>query len=108
MGISFRSLETEDGVEFAERIEVVYDCPAGHTVIVPFFVEAEIPTMWACRCGVDATARHCENHTANAPKRSRSHWEMLLERRSISELEELLAERLDVLRGNRPTVSQTG
>ena len=34
-----------------------------------------------------------------ATKPARTHWDMLRERRSIEELEELLAERLDEIRG---------
>jgi hypothetical protein len=34
-----------------------------------------------------------------AEKPARTHWDMLLERRSVKELEEILAERLELLRG---------
>jgi hypothetical protein len=108
MGIGLRSMETDDGVEFAERIDTVYDCPSGHTVIVPFSIEAEIPSVWDCRCGTEAFARDCHDVEPTATKHTRSHWEMLLERRTIPELEELLAERLDLLRGARGRMSDTG
>jgi hypothetical protein len=36
-----------------------------------------------------------------AAKHVRSHWDMLLERRTIAELEELLAERLELLRAGQ-------
>ncbi len=39
-----------------------------------------------------------------APKKikpPRSHWDMLMERRSMADLEEVLAERLAVIRGQR-------
>ncbi|HEX3925692.1 MAG TPA: RNA polymerase-binding protein RbpA, partial [Streptosporangiaceae bacterium] len=41
-----------------------------------------------------------------APKKvkpPRSHWDMLMERRSVADLEEVLAERLAVIRGQRQT-----
>ena len=38
---------------------------------------------------------------AKKGKAPRTHWDMLLERRSIEDLEEVLAERLEVLRGRR-------
>jgi uncharacterized protein YjiS (DUF1127 family) len=101
MGIGFRSLESDYAVEFAERVETVYDCPEGHTMIVPFSIEAEIPTVWGCRCGGEAFARDCDNAHPTVPKPARSHWEMLLERRTVAELEELLAERLEDLRRTR-------
>jgi hypothetical protein len=43
-----------------------------------------------------------------APKKvkpPRTHWDMLLERRSVEDLEEVLAERLEVLRGRRTRAS---
>jgi hypothetical protein len=43
-----------------------------------------------------------------APKKvkpPRTHWDMLLERRSVEDLEEVLAERLEVLRGRRTQAS---
>jgi hypothetical protein len=36
---------------------------------------------------------------AKAEKPARTHWDMLLERRSIKELEDILSERLELLRG---------
>ena len=38
-------------------------------------------------------------------KPPRTHWDMLMERRSIADLEEVLAERLEVLRGRRTQAS---
>ena len=35
----------------------------------------------------------------------RSHWDMLLERRSVAELEELLNERLELLRERRAEIA---
>jgi hypothetical protein len=67
---------------------------------MPFSVEAEVPMVWECRvCGAQAlrvggTAE--EEHKPAKP--ARTHWDMLLERRSIPELEEVLAERLALLR----------
>ena len=43
-----------------------------------------------------------------APKKvkpPRTHWDMLLERRSVEDLEEVLSERLEVLRGRRTRAS---
>jgi hypothetical protein len=100
-GITYRSMETELGVEFAARIEAVYDCPAGHTLVVPFAAEADVPTQWGCRCGTEALARNHTQELPPEPRRGRTHWEMLLERRSIAELEDLLAERLEKLRAAR-------
>ncbi|MDR2566023.1 MAG: RNA polymerase-binding protein RbpA [Bifidobacteriaceae bacterium] len=100
-GIGFQSLESEDGVEFAERVEVAYDCPDGHTTILPFALEAEVPDYWQCRCGMVAILRDAVNPILPKEKRQRSHWDMLMERRTVEELEEVLAERLGVLRARR-------
>lgn len=101
MGIGLRSMESDDGVEFAERVHVVYDCPSGHSLVVPLSIEAEVPMVWNCRCGVEAYARDRGDAEPTEVRRPRSHWEMVLERRTIEELEALLAERLDLLRARR-------
>lgn len=95
------SYETDAGIEPAARQIVTYDCPQGHTFTVPFSVEAEIPAEWDCRlCGRAALRRDGERPEAKAGKPQRTHWDMLLERRSIPELEELLEERLELLRAS--------
>ncbi|MGH8891337.1 MAG: RNA polymerase-binding protein RbpA [Acidothermaceae bacterium] len=95
------SYENDETSEPAERQVAAYRCPNGHHFSVPFAVEAEVPTTWECRfCG---TAAAREDGTAPPPTRvkpARSHWDMLLERRSIEELEAILDERLEVLRLN--------
>ena len=40
---------------------------------------------------------------AKKAKPPRTHWDMLMERRTVADLEEVLAERLDVLRARRGT-----
>lgn len=94
------SYETDSGIDLAPRQEVEYSCPSGHRFSVPFSVEAEVPVAWECRvCGAQAL-RVGGTFEENKPvKPVRTHWDMLLERRSIPELEEVLAERLEVLRG---------
>ena len=99
-GLGAKSFEDEAGIEFAARQEIEFDCPHEHHFTITFSAEAELPTQWECpRCG--AIAKRTDGVVAE-PKETkpvRTHWDMLLERRSISELEELLAERLDLLRG---------
>ena len=94
------SYETDHHVELAPRQVVHYDCPAGHTVSMPFSVEAEVPAVWECRCGAEAIIRDGEKPEAKPAKHVRTHWDMLLERRSIEDLEILLQERLELLRGS--------
>jgi hypothetical protein len=95
------SYETDDGLEPAARQSVAYDCPQGHTFTLPFAAEADVPAEWECRrCGLMGLRRDGEKPEAKAVKPVRTHWDMLLERRSIPELAELLEERLELLRAS--------
>jgi len=96
------SYENDHATEFAERRRVAYRCANAHHFEVPFSVEAEIPNAWECRyCGAVAARESGPAPAANRPKPARTHWDMLLERRSIPELEAILDERLEVLRRQR-------
>lgn len=93
------SYESDYGVDVAERQEIGYRCSAGHEFVMPFSVEAEVPALWECRvCGAEALRVDGQRPEAKKVKPARTHWDMLLERRSIPELEELLTERLELLR----------
>ncbi len=94
-----QSFEDERGVEMAPRQEVEYDCSHGHYFTVIMATEAEVPREWECsRCGGVGVHREAGDPVAKREKPPRTHWDMLRERRSISELEEILTERLDLLR----------
>ena len=93
------SFEDESGIEFAPRQRVTYDCPNGHEFEIPMAEEAEVPFTWECpRCGAESRQRDGAEPAAKADKPARTHWDMLLERRSIKELEDILSERLELLR----------
>ena len=68
---------------------------------MPFSIEAEVPAIWDCHCGTVAVLRHGAKPEPRNEKVQRTHWDMLLERRTIGELEDLLDERLEVLRASR-------
>ena len=94
------SFEDESGVEFAPRQRVIYDCPNGHEFDIPMAAEADIPFTWECpRCGAEALSTSGIEREVKAEKAVRTHWDMLLERRSEKELEDILKERLELLRG---------
>ncbi len=93
------SYETDENVVLAPRAAVHYDCPNGHTLSMPFSIEAEVPSMWECHCGASALLRDGVMPDAKPVKPARTHWDMLRERRSLDELEVLLTERLDLLNG---------
>jgi hypothetical protein len=100
------SYETEYGAEPAPRNIAAYRCDQGHAFSVPFSGEAEIPVVWECR--LDGSAARLVDGPEPETKKTkpvRTHWDMLLERRSVADLEEVLAERLDVLRARRGSKS---
>ncbi|MCH9676923.1 MAG: RNA polymerase-binding protein RbpA [Actinomycetia bacterium] len=92
------SLERDDTVPPAERVTVNYVCPSGHESLIPISVEAEeIPIEWVCRCGSVAVRPNFEVPDKVPDRPVRSHWDMLLERRSLEELKALYDERVALL-----------
>lgn len=97
-----QSFEDERGIEFAARQQVGYACPQGHEFEITMSVEAEVPAVWECpRCGAVGLSTSGIQPEAKNEKPARTHWDMLLERRSIKELEDILSERLELLRGGQ-------
>ena len=106
------SYENDVNIEPADRQMVRYDCPQGHQTIIPFSTEAEdIPLTWDCRCGQQASvvtrAENLATPEIRAERHVRTHWDMLLERRSIEDLETLLQERLTLLHADEPMVRRS-
>ncbi len=98
------SYENDRDTDLAPRQQVSFDCPHGHSFGVPFAVEADIPATWPCRvCGATTLKRDGELPEAKKGKPARTHWDMLMERRTTEDLEGVLAERLAVLRGGTST-----
>src|SRR5690625_5858056 len=69
--LSSLSMETDEGVLAAPRQEAVYDCPNGHTIVLPFSVEADVPAIWECRCGQTAVLRDHEKPEGKDRKSTR-------------------------------------
>ncbi|MDQ1704960.1 MAG: hypothetical protein QOF18_1326 [Frankiaceae bacterium] len=89
------SYEIDRNTDLAPRQDVFYDCPRGHEVSVPMATDAELPATWECKvCGGVALLRDGVGFEAKQAKHVRTHWDMLLERRSLDDLEEVLAERM--------------
>jgi rubredoxin len=85
------SYENDRNTDLAPRQEVA-------------FAEAELPANWECRvCGATAVTVSGDLPAPKKAKAPRSHWDMLMERRTLADLEEVLAERLAVIRGERGT-----
>ncbi|MCF2710199.1 MAG: RNA polymerase-binding protein RbpA [Schaalia hyovaginalis] len=103
MQIGSKSMESEDGVVFADRYTVKYACPNGHVFEMPLSVEATAPPTWECRCGTTAelVGEAPEDTETKPAKPVRTHWDMLCERRSLEELEVVLNEQLTAYREGR-------
>lgn len=105
MRLGSQSLESESNVNLAERKAHTFICGKSHTTEVIFAAEAELPETWQCReCSNQAALVTDGKHVDLAithDRPGRSHWEMLLERRSKEELEEILQERIEYLRARR-------
>jgi hypothetical protein len=92
----------------APRQQAAYRCVRGHAFEVVFAAEVEPPGSWDCRCG--ALARHLLADLAAAgpgasvatePSEHERRMGQLLERRSVAELKQLLADRLAELAAAR-------
>src|SRR3978361_357099 len=96
------SYETERNTNPIERQYAEYRCASGHLFTVPFADDAELPDTWECK--FDGSAAKLVGGAEPAPKKGkppRTHWDMLLERRSVEDLEEGLPHPLDGLWGVR-------
>ena len=99
MRLGSQSMETESNVQPAPRQRVEYRTADGDRVFVTFAAEAEIPSVWTAKSGKEAYLVNGDS-TADAEeeKPARTHWDMLMERRSIDELEKTLEDRLEYYR----------
>ncbi len=96
------SYETDRNHDLAPRRSASYACPKGHQFEVPFSDEVEVPATWECRLhGSESRLVDGSEPEEKKSKPPRTHWDMLLERRTLPELEELLFERLEEMRGRR-------
>ena len=95
------SYETDRNHDLAPRQIARYRTENGEEFDVPFADDAEIPGTWLCRNGMEGTLIEGDLPEPKKVKPPRTHWDMLLERRSVEELEELLKERLELIRTRR-------
>jgi DNA-directed RNA polymerase subunit RPC12/RpoP len=113
MRLGAQSLQSEEGVTFSPRVSHTYLCAscARETVMI-FSADAEAPDEWECKYCSHVSTRLVDSKPVvvdhSAEKVARTHWDMLLERRSRAELEELLEERLAVLRERRGSQHKIG
>ena len=96
------SYETNRNHDLAPRKTARYRTENGDEFDMPFAHDAEVPGTWLCRNGMEGTL--IEGGDRAEPKKvkvPRTHWDMLRERRSIEELDELLKERLEIINSRR-------
>lgn len=111
MRLGGQSLQSEEGVVFSERQTRNYRAADGNTFSVIFAADAEIPERWTSpKTSQEGVLLDDDGSVAAGAakevKPARTHWDMLLERRSRDELEELLQERLTYLRSRRGKTNQ--
>ncbi|MCV7255716.1 RNA polymerase-binding protein RbpA [Mycolicibacterium fluoranthenivorans] len=95
------SYETDRDHNLAPRQVARYRTDNGEEFDVPFADDADLPGTWACRNGQEGILINGEAAEQKPVKAVRTHWDMLLERRSVEELEDLLKERLEVIKTRR-------
>ncbi len=106
MRLGSQSMQSEEGVEFADRQRARYRTHDGETFDVIFSADADLPDTWESpKSGREGTLLSPDGTPVDIVvgeiKAPRTHWDMLLERRTRDELEELLQERLELLRARR-------
>ena len=105
--IGSTSLQGEAGVELSARRHIEYLTDSGKRFTIVFDADAEPPAEWADqRSGEigfldDEAGRAAREEFEGKGSTQRTPWDMLIERRSREELEELLEERLRLLRARR-------
>lgn len=111
MRLGAQSLQSDEGVVLVEHQLRTYQTEDGERFVVTFAAEAEAPEVWfSPKTGAEGrlldAAGAAVPYDAPEQKPQRSHWDMLLERRTAEELEEVLQTRLDYLRERRGTTGQ--
>lgn len=105
MRLGSLSMEREDGVELADRRTSSYKCSDGHEFQLVFSLDAEAPAEWQCRKCTNVAllvgSAKLEKMESGEIDKPRTHYDMVLERRTKAELEDLLREVLADMRQRR-------
>ncbi len=95
------SYETDRTHNLAPRQIARYRTENGEEFDIPLADDAEIPGTWECRNGMEGRLIEGGELEPKKVKVPRTPWDMLRERRSIDQLEELLKERLEIIKSRR-------
>lgn len=112
MRLGAQSLQSDEGVVLVDHQLRTYQTEDGERFVVTFAADAEAPEVWESpKTGaegrlIDADSGEFVPYEAPEVKPQRTHWDMLLERRTAEELEEVLEIRLEYLRERRGTQSR--
>lgn len=105
MRLGAHSLESERGVIFEPRVSAEFVCGNNHKFAIYFSQEAVLPETWDCSSCSMPAIRLLDGVPIQLEKiqveEKRSHYDMVLERRTRAELEELLNEKLALIRERR-------
>lgn len=103
------SQESEEGVDYVATENVTFRTDDGEEFTVTFMSGVEVPYDWksphTSKIGrrLDAKGKRIEGEDPNAPTPTPptvTHWEQLMKRRTIEELEIILADRIAEGRAN--------
>jgi hypothetical protein len=103
------SHESEEGVDFVDTENVTFRTEDGEEFTVTFMTGVEVPFDWvsprSSKIGrrLDAKGKPIQGDDPNAPSPiapTVTHWEQLMKRRTIDELEAILADRIAEGRAN--------
>ena len=94
------SYEVDKGLRVPVQL-TTYVCSEDHRMTFPFYIDAdEVPDTWTCECGATAIRIGADVVVPEPPRGRRSHYEILRERREVSDLANVLHERLSAIRHN--------
>ena len=103
------SSESEEGVDFVDRHDVTFRTSDGEEFVVTFMTGVDLPYDWrsprSSNIGrrLDAKGKPIQGDDPNAPAPAAptvTHWEQLMKRRTIEELEVILQERITAMRAS--------
>jgi hypothetical protein len=110
-GLQVQSFQSEEGVDYAHRVVAHYKTSGDDTFRVTFAADAELPLTWHSPVSGEegVLLTKAGRRVARPPSvvhTARTHMDMVRERRTDAELEEILAWRLGLLRKARGDSSE--
>jgi hypothetical protein len=105
MRLGGQSLESDVGVQLSARQSVSFLCPKNHRFDLVFAEGVELPITWQCQSCESSATRLLDGAAvideSEADAAPRTHYDMVKERRSEQELQQLLDEMLVSMRKRR-------